>query len=134
VKRKPPPVAEELEWWRRRVVKWGAAVGALVVLLGAGRASVSFMDARNDGRYALAADVKDVRTDVKDVRGDVQQIQGDVLELRRDSLDAERRELQRAQRQRKLSDPEIDRLQKLNDLISQIDRRLESLREKKAGK
>jgi len=66
-----------------------------------------------DARYALAADV--------------QQIQSDVLELRRDSLDQQRREIQRAQRQRKLSDVEIERLQKLNDEISKIDRRLEKI-------
>ena len=115
-KRKAPTVAEEFGWWQRRLVRWGAAVGALVIIVGTGHSAFVYLD----GRYAQA--------------GDVQQIGADILELRRDQLDNERRDLVRAQRQRKLSDPEIDRLQKLNELIGQVDRRLEGLREKKAGR
>ncbi len=110
--RRPPPVGAEVEWWRRRIVKAGSVVAALAVMVGAGSAAVTWFD----GKYALA--------------GDVQQIQADVLELRRDGLVAERRELQRAQRQRRLTDPELDRLEKLGDLIRTIDRRLDVLRKK----
>lgn len=112
-RRRPPPIATEVEWWRRRVVKVGAVAGALVVLFGTGSSVVRWFD----GKYAAA--------------GDVQQIQADVLELRRDGLAAERRDLQRAQRQRRLTDPELDRLEKLSELIRTIDRRLETLQKEK---
>lgn len=108
----PPKVGQEAEWWRKRVVKLAGAVGALVVLFGPVVAVKTWFD----GTYAQAADV--------------QQIQADVLELRRDSLMVERRDLQRAQRQRRLTDPEIERLDKVNELIRGIDRRLEAIQQK----
>lgn len=111
--KKPPKLAVELDWWRRRIVKIGGVVGALVILASAVGGGARWVG----GRYALAADV--------------QQIQSDVLELRRDNLDAERRELLRFQRTRALTDPEINRLQKVNDLIHELDRRLQKLQDKK---
>jgi len=98
--RRPPAVTHEVE---------AGVVGALAVLFG----PVVAVKAWFDGTYAQAADV--------------QQIQVDVLELRRDGLAAERRDLQRAQRQRRLTDPEIERLHKLTELIGAIDRRLDAL-------
>ena len=107
-----PPVAHEVEWWRKRVVKLAGVVGALAVLFGPVIAVKTWFD----GTYAQAADV--------------QQIQVDVLELRRDSLAVERRDLLRAQRQRRLTDPEVERLDKVNELIRGIDRRLDALQQR----
>jgi hypothetical protein len=105
----PSKAKARVDWWHRRVTKFGAAIAAVMAIGAAGNTVFNAVDSR----YALAGDTRALHTDV--------------LRWQRDTLVRDRSQIEQAQRSRRLSSFELDQLRGIQERISDLDRRLEQI-------
>lgn len=103
--------------WSGALLQFGAIAASLVAIiaLASQLGLVAFLGPALgfDARYALAADVKTIQTDI--------------LELRRDAVNREYLELQREAARRSLTQFERERVEALQRVLLQLDRRLQKI-------
>jgi hypothetical protein len=93
-------------FFQKKIVQIGSIVAALVAIGGGGAKALDIVDSR----YALASEIKPLHREL--------------LEQRKESLTDKREQIEGLQRQRRLSDIEMNQLRRYQDQIRNIDRKL----------